>query len=315
MVSSVSSIAEITSELAAQNPSASSEYITEIIVSSIESEPIISDAISHIQIPTISNIKQYEFMSKSLPRDKRKRILERIGNANFFRKLQYIYTLPIQGSDLRPIIHRDGARVDLALLPEYSDRAYQKLSESQHPTIDETYENIPTTEDVHVDHSHSVLTQKIPARNTKQVKTSSSHILREIDEESVSNQPLSLYKIYQIIRVTESLHEQDTMFGRISTIVSNDIKVRNRIFKTSCIDELYRDEEILPEEIRVHHPSSLNIVDKIYENLRAIIVHEYKRLHNQYGQQFIDGQITYDMYVQKTDRYAMYADRLTSELP
>jgi hypothetical protein len=311
----VSSIIEIASELATQNPSASPEHITEIIVNLIESEPIISEAISHIQIPTKLKIQEAKLRSRRIPRKKRERLLEHIENANFFKKLQYIYTLPIQDSGLRPIIYLDGARVDLTSPPEYPYRAYQKFPESKHPKIDKTYESMPTTEDVHVDYSYSVLTQEIPARNTKEVKTSSSHILQKIDEESVSNQPFSLYKIYQIIRVMESLHNHDTLLDRISEIVNNDIKVRNKIFSTSCIDELYQGDEFLPEELRVHHPDSADIIDKVYENLRAIIVHEYKRLHNQCGQQFLDGQITYDKYVQTTNRYSTYADRLISELP
>jgi hypothetical protein len=315
MASSISIINDIASELADHNPNASAEYITEIIVNSLESDPIISEAISHIELPTMSDIKQDEFLSNNLPPKRRQKVLERVENANFFRRLQYKYILPVQDSDFRTSIHRDGARVDLIPSLEFTDRSYQKHSKSKKPKIDKTYESIQNVEDVRVSYLYSEFKQEIPARNAKEVKTSSSQILREIDEASKSNQLISLYKIYQIIRVMEDLQDQDTMITQISEILSDDIKLRNRKFKTNCLDELYRDNDILPTELRIKRPSSTDIVDKIYENLKAIIVHEYKRLYDQYGEQFINGQITYDMYIQKTDRYAMYADRLTSELP
>ncbi len=311
----VASIIEIASELAAQNPSASPEQITETIVRSLESEHTISDAISHVQIPTKLQILQAELRSKRSPKKMRTRILERIENANFFKKLQYIYILPIRDSNLRRIIHRDGARVDLSSPVKYSDSSHQKVFKSRYLGVDKTHEIIHTTKEAPLDYTHSVLTREIPARNTKAIKTSPSQVLREIDEESSSSHLLSLYNIYQIIRVMESSYNQDTILNEISNIVNNDIKVRNKVSGTSCIDELYQGNEFLPEELQIQRPSSHNIIDKIFETLRAIIVHEYKRRHDQYGQQFIKGQITHDMYIQTTNKYATDADELISELP
>jgi hypothetical protein len=109
--------------------------------------------------------------------------------------------------------------------------------------------------------------------------------------------------------------DQADVLNKIFDILNIDIKKRNRTYHINCIDELYRGDDSLPEELRVSKPSNSNISDGIWESLKAVILHEYKRLHNQYGQQFINGQITYDNYIQTTNRYSVYADRLFSELP
>lgn len=310
----VSSIVEIVSDLAAQYPRATPEQITEIIVNSIESEPIISDVISCIQVPTKLQIKQAEFRSKRLPKE-RSKILERIENANFFKKLQFVYVMPIQDSNLMGSIHRDGARVELSFPIKYSNSSYQRLSRTRNLDIDKTYEYIRSTKNTNIENSYSLITKEVPARNMNKTKESPTDNLQEIDEGFDASDLLSLYKIYQVIRIMETSHNQVTIPNKIFGILSNDIKRRNRTYRTNCIGELYQGDKSLPEELQVRHPSSSNISNKIYESLKAIIVHEYKRLHNQYGQQFINNQITYDNYIQTTSRYSVYADKLFSELP
>jgi hypothetical protein len=309
-------ITEIVTELAAQNPRITSEQITEIIIGSLESEPVISDAVSNIQVPGKSQIRLAELSSKRLPKKGKAKTLERIENASFFRRLQLIYIVPTQDSDLMKRIHRDGARVGFTFPIECSDSSYVRLTTARHFDINETYERIQTTKDTLREYSHAEITEEISTQNTKENKESSFSMLQEVVEEfEISNDFLSLYHIYQIIRIMEISPDQADVLNKIFDILNIDIKKRNRTYHINCIDELYRGDDSLPEELRVSKPSNSNISDGIWESLKAVILHEYKRLHNQYGQQFINGQITYDNYIQTTNRYSVYADRLFSELP
>ena len=311
-----SHIPEIVTELAAQNPGITSEQITEIIISSLESEPVISDVVSNIHIPSRSQIELAELRSKRLPKKKKAKTLERIENANFFKRLQLIYIVPTQDSDLMKGIHRDGARVGFTFPIEYSDSSYLRLTTTQHLDIDKTHERIQTTKDTPREYSHGKITEEISTQNTKENKESSFSMLQEMGEEfETSSDFLSLYHIYQIIRIMEISPDQDNVLNKIFDTLNIDIKKRNRKYRINCIDELYQGDDSLPEELRVRQPSSSNISDRIYESLKAIIVHEYKRLHSQYGQQFINDQITYEMYINITNRNSTYADRLFSELP
>ena len=311
-----SPITEIVTELAAQNPGITSEQITEIIISSLESEPVISDAVSNIHIPSRSQIKLAELKSKRLPKKNKAKTLERIENADFFKRLQLIYIVPTQDSDLMKGIHRDGARVDFTFPIESSDSSYLRLTVKRHLDIDKTCERIQTTKDTPGEYSHGEITEEISTKNTKENKESSFSMLQEMGEEfETSTDFLSLYHIYQIIRIMEISPDQDNVLDKIFDTLNIDIKQRNRTCRINCIDELYRGDDSLPEELRVRKLSSSNISDRIYESLKAVILHEYKRLHSQYGQQFINDQITYEMYINITNRYSMYADRLFSELP
>ncbi len=160
-----------------------------------------------------------------------------------------------------------------------------------------------------------MITKEVSAENTKETKESPSDTLQEIGEGfEASTYLLSLYSIYRITRIMETSQDQVDVLYKINNILSDDIKRRNKLYRTDCIGELYRGDDSLPEEQQVYYPSGSNISDKINQSLKAIIVHEYKRVHTQYGQQFVNNQIPYDTYIQTTDRYSRYADKLFSEL-
>lgn len=304
-----SPITEIITELAAQNPGTTSEQITEVIIDSIESEPLVADVISNIQIPSRSQIELAELRSKRLPKKKKAKTLERLENANFLKRLQLTYVIPTQDSSLMKSIHSDGARVDFMLPIEYSDRSYLRLAEKRHFDIARTHEHIQTAKDTPREHLPGETTKGISTQDTKENRESSSSMLQEMEEEfETSIDFLSLYHIYQIMRIMEFSLDQDDVLNRIFDTLDTDIKRRNKTYRINCIDELYRGDDALPQELRVSKPSESDISGRIYESLRAVILHEYTRLHSQYGQQFINGQITYDDYIQTTDRYAVYAD-------
>ena len=310
-----SPITEIVTELAAQNPGITSEQITEIVINSLESEPVIADVISNIQIPSRLQIELAELRSERLPKKKKAKTLERIENAHFFKTLQLTYIVPTQDSSLMKSIHRDGARVDFTFPIEYSDRSYLRLTVKRHFDIAKTHEHIQTTKDTPREYLHGETTEEISTQNTKENKESSFSMLQEMEEQfETSIDFLSSYRIYQIIRIMEISLEQDDVLNKIFDTLNIDIKRRNKTYRINCMDELYLGDDALPEELRVSKPSKSDISGRIYESLKAVILHEYTRLHNQYGQQFINGQITYDNYIQTTNRYAVYADILFSEL-
>jgi hypothetical protein len=242
--------------------------------------------------------------------------LERIENANFFKRLQLICTVPTQDSDLKKSIHRDGARVGFTFHAEYSGGSYVRLPAARQFNIDETYERIEIARDTARQYSGGEIIEEISTQSTKENKESSSSMLEEVGEElEISDDFLSLHHIYQIMRIMEISADRPDLLNKVFDILEIDIRRRNKTYRINCTNELYRGDDSLPEELRVGRPSRSNISGRIYESLKAIILHEYKRLHSQYGEQFIDDKITYEMYINTTNRYSMYADRLFSELP
>jgi len=302
------SLIEIASDVASQYPNASPEEVIEVIIDSIESQTVLSRAISYVAVPTALQIRQAEFRSKRLPKQ-RTRIVEHIDNARFFKKLKELYTLPVLDSGLLPIIELDGARVDLSPSTQIPSTAYEEVLESSslngtqlrtlyHP------EDMPTT------HSQTTLTQESPARNNKEIKISSSDILMDIKEKEDDSQFLSLYDVYQIINVMNFYPVENGTLNEISEIVRKDINHRNRAFKADCVKELYGGDDQLNEELRTIRPRISDISSAILEGLRAVVLNEYRRLHSQSGQKFINGETSYEYYVQTSNTFARYADVL-----
>ena len=311
-----STITEIVGELAVQNPGITAEQITEIMISSLESESVVSAIVSDVEIPSKLRIELAELKSERLPKRRRAKTLERIENANFFKRLKLIYSIPTQDSDLMKSIHSDGARVDLTLPSECSDSSHVGFAPKVHLDVDKTYERIQTAQDSPREYLHAEVTEGISPQNTKENKESISGMLAEVEEEfETSRDFLSLYYIHQMTRIMKVSPDLVGAFDKILDILEIDIKKRNREYRVNCIDELYKGDNYLPEELRVSKPSNPDMSGRIHESLAAVILHEYRRLHDQCGQEFIAGQITYDTYIETTNRYSMYADRLFSELP
>jgi hypothetical protein len=166
------------------------------------------------------------------------------------------------------------------------------------------------------EYSKSVITKEVSAKNTEGIKESPSNTLQEMDEAfETPTYLLSLYNIYQIIRIIETSRNQIEMLNKAFEIISDDITRRNKLYRTDCVKELYQGDDSLPEEQQLRRPSRFELLGQINQSLKAIILHEYKRLHSHCGQQFINNQITYETYIQTTDRFSTYADKLFSELP
>ena len=88
------------------------------------------------------------------------------------------------------------------------------------------------------------------------------------------------------------------------------MELRNKIFHSDCVKELYGDDSLLPEDIRTERPKAGDVRAMINERIAAIVVHEYRRLYRLAGQDFINGDIDYDEYVERTKGYSVDASKL-----
>jgi hypothetical protein len=314
------SLIEIATELAAEYPIASPQQIADIIVDSIESGSVISQAISYVIIPTPLEMKHAELLSKRLPskrvpKDKaRKRatLLEHIENAPLFKQLKSFYELPLEDTGLGPIIGLDGARVALLPSVQRPDTTYYQLPRQGRPNVDGTQANIPPAPYGSTVASPDNTISESSVRNTREITFASLDFLADVGTES--DHFLSFHDIYRIIALICLYPDDEQIIFKVDELVRNDIKLRNRDSKSDCLDELYRGDERLPEELRVQRPKFSDIRGMTLQRIRAIILNQYQRLQSEAGQKFIKDEITYDAYVQAENKYAMYANELAAAM-
>jgi len=124
----------------------------------------------------------------------------------------------------------------------------------------------------------------------------------EIIEEKVKGgQTLSFDDIRKIEKVVTT--EDENTLDNILDILEKDVELRRKLYDTDPIKELYYGEEYFPNNLRLSHPRPDDIKGLIYEKIRALILHEYGRLHIFTGFKFINGEITYDEYRKRVRWY------------
>ena len=96
----------------------------------------------------------------------------------------------------------------------------------------------------------------------------------------------------------------------IKPILESNINLRGKIFGINWIEELYRDEKLLPEDLRFSKPELDDVKGLIREEIRAIILDEYVRLHKLVSSEFLKGKITYKDYIERTARDSKDASKL-----
>ena len=89
---------------------------------------------------------------------------------------------------------------------------------------------------------------------------------------------------------------------KLKPILESNINLRGKIFGINWIEELYRDEKLLPEDLRFSKPELDDVKGLIREEIRAIILDEYVRLHKLVSSEFLKGKITYKDYIERTAR-------------
>lgn len=131
----------------------------------------------------------------------------------------------------------------------------------------------------------------------------------ELMKKVENGQTLSLEEIQKIKEMLK-IQEDRSILNNLLILLNKDIELRKKIYGVECISELYRGENLLPENLRIPKPRPNDIEDLIKERWRAIVLHEYRRLHRLTGLEFIKGKLTYDEYIRKTKEYALIASGL-----
>lgn len=131
----------------------------------------------------------------------------------------------------------------------------------------------------------------------------SSDIVKEINKKVKKGDLLSLEDIKKINRKLEEMGDQSTL-QEILDLLEKEIEMRNEEFNVNCVEELYRGNELLPQNLRTPRPKSNNLKSLVNEKIRAILLNEYRNFHRTTNRDFEEGKITYDEFIERTRRYA-----------
>jgi hypothetical protein len=271
-----SSLIEIALDLAAEYPDESPQQIADVIIASIESGSVISQAISHVTIPTPSQLKQAEFRSKRMPSKRvtldkakgRETFLEHIENAHFFKHLNSLYMVHFANTGLRPIIGLDGARVTLSP-SRRTNTAYQQLPPKRQPSVHRTQTTISIAPTGSTLARWDSIIHESPAHNARGTTSSPLEFLTDIGESI--DRVLSWNDIYRIINIFKCCTNDDQVLLKVDEVVRNDVKLRNRESRSDCLNELYRGDDQLPGELRVKRPKVSDIQSMTMQRIKAII--------------------------------------------
>ena len=114
-----------------------------------------------------------------------------------------------------------------------------------------------------------------------------------------------------IIDILEIYNEGEmSMLIKLKPILESNINLRGKIFGINWIEELYHGDNLLPEDLRLSKPEPDDIKSSIREEIRAIILDEYVRLHKLASSEFLKGKTTYKEYMEWTGRYFKDASNL-----
>jgi hypothetical protein len=124
---------------------------------------------------------------------------------------------------------------------------------------------------------------------------------------------LDFSDIFRINYLTKNLTETSNsrdLLSAIYRLLNEDLEIRNANLGVNYLDELYKDESLLPANFRLTRPnpeSSREIVD---EKIRAIVLGEYERLYDIAIRDFINRKINHEEYSRKIRKYTNLAHEL-----
>jgi len=296
-------LAEVALRLADLYPNLSSEEISDVIISSIESEPMLREIFETMALPTKWERISAELKAKRARHQKATEIKQKIELISFYERLKHMMP-PTESSYSKPTVTCDGEVVQETPLPQPNNANLMiQRRVAVRPYIELS---LPKS----VESGSWLKFISAPALVTiKGPLTSSSKILEEVGKVVKSGQILSFDDIEKIDRLL-SFTDDESVLSEVLSVLDMDLKLRSKKFHVDCIQELYRGENLLPEDIQTPRPKQGCIKDMIYEKIRAIVLHEYSRLHELTALEFIDGKITYDEYVNKTRECAIIASRI-----
>jgi len=298
-------LAEIALKLAYLYPDLSPEKISDIIISSIESEPMLREIFEIMKLPTKTERKHAELKVKRAPVKKAKEIKQKIEAISFYEELKHIMPYPTECTYSIPSIPYDGEIVQETPLPQPSNANLM----IQRMAAVKPYIELHPPKSVETCDWHLKLIKESMTTKSKRFVILSSKILEEVNEVVKSGQILSfddIQKINELLRFTDD----EVILNEVLSVLDMDLKLRRKKFHVNCIEELYRGEDLLPQNMRTPRPRQSYFKDLIYEKIRAIVLHEYRRFHRLTSLEFIEGKISYHEYVRKTREYAVIASRL-----
>ncbi len=106
-------------------------------------------------------------------------------------------------------------------------------------------------------------------------------------------------EIFSLLEVTVDRF----LLRKISELLEQEIRLRDRIYKSSCIKELYEDEKFIPPKFHLEKPQSRDLKGRIKQALRAIVLNEYKLCCNVESTKLLDKQVSYRSYLETTNQY------------
>jgi len=309
----VTPLVEIAVELANLYPEASPEEISEAIIGSIETEPMLREIFKATRLPSAGEIRLEELKAQRYRKRYRKKKIMQMKEKRelifIFERFKSISSPITENSSSLPFTLYDGADITLEapqLQPSNASFIIQR-TKIMRPNIE-----LPLLESIEsriMDDQYLKPIKEPMLSTIGEFIISPSKILEEINEKLETQQTLSFEDLQKINRVLEFAYDITTL-NEIHRVLESDIKLRKEKFNVDCLKELYRDEDLLPSKMRTPRPKPDEIESLIHEKIRAIILHEYRRLHRLAGLEFIKGKITYDEYIKKTQRYAFDASKL-----
>lgn len=304
-----SQLIEIATQLANAYPEATSEQISTSIIESIESGLMLQDIFEAVRLPHRQRRLLEKLRLRRYPKKRAIHAQQKIELIDFFERIKSLYTSADGYSTSTPFAGRDGAGVTSAgrfqLTDKTSVRAWGVEVTKPHVGLQllESMESHMTD-----DQLLELLKEPFP-HYTGEFIVSLPKILEDLDQKVNNKQTLVFDDVAKFNRALEFLEDEPDL-NEILTILNKDVELRKEIFYVDCVEELYGAEDLLPKKLHTPRPRRHNVRDLIYERVRAIVVHEYRRLHRLAGQDFINGKITYGEYAQRTKRYALDADGL-----
>lgn len=306
----VTSLVEIASDLANLYPEASPGKISEAIINTIESEFMLHEILKAIKLPSRVEKRREELRLKERYKKKKAtQVKQKIKLISFFEKLKRISGTLAESSSSVSFASYDGDNVTIetpSIKPSDTNVAIQ-VKETMKPHVE--LQLLESMESHMMDDWYLELAKEPTLSTTKEIIFSPTKILEEMSERIESKLGLSFDDTLKINRILEFTDEKTTL-NEILTALEKDIAFRKKKFHVDCIKDLYRDDDLLPPNMQTPHPRLGDVESLIQERLRAIILHEYRKLHRLTGQEFIEGKITYEKYKKKTKEYALVANKL-----
>ena len=299
-------------DFAAQHPSTPVDVLTDSIVSTIESEDFLVKTVEHVKLPTSLDVKLTELRSKRLPARQRAPLSDKVANVHLFKRIKEMTTPIIATATLNPTTHPDGANITLNYTNRYPDTTFTPSIKSLGYRYNRPYQAHEWTT------LPGVATQANPFVFTSNKNSGTENItiielLQQMDSKFDELQLLSLYDFYQLISIIKTYNRLKELLPYISKILSRDFELRKIQYGISSLDQYLDSPD--PNKNNNDSFSAISQIFPVYISniLKTLIVHEYSRLHDETGKSFIDRNISYESYIQITERYAFSVNSLLAE--